>query len=132
MGLTHLKKFNAAGISYARKSLSPPLEIEEVFGPGKQTACETVTVQSLKLVTNEGPVRFTKVEFYLLQNADEVLLGSPFTREIGFDILANIGRNQHELEGRDMVPSVPLSGAGGTLRRLHSIWQTVVSLFPNK
>ena len=85
LGRKHLGVFEKAGISYTTNNAAKPLTMKGAFGTATVSANQMVTLSALRLTTAEGPVEFKNIELYLLEEADEIILGLPFTDGVGFN-----------------------------------------------
>ena len=101
LGRKHLKEFAKARIPYTVKAAEKPLRMQGAFGSSSATTKEIVTLSTLRLQTSEGPVEFKNIRLYLHDEADEMILGLPFTDEVGFNVSTHLAKNHEALNGFD-------------------------------
>ena len=82
----HLRVFEKAGISFKTKNSATPFTVKGAFVTTTSSAKQIVTLSALRLATAEGRVEFKNIQLYLLEEADEIILGLPFTDGVGFNI----------------------------------------------
>ena len=85
LGRKHLRVFEKAGISYTTKNAATPFTMKGAFGTATDSSKQILTLYALRLTTAEGPVEFKNIQLYLLKEADEIILGLPFTDGAGFN-----------------------------------------------
>lgn len=108
IGEKHLQVFsNEAIVTFSKTNLDEPLTVCAAFGNGKNIAQHKVFIHRLVLLAHEGPVAFRNVEFLLLPEAHEMILGLPFTKEAEFDILDHLTSNQSAFQEMDMCETSP-------------------------
>lgn len=66
------------------ENAAAPWSLLGAFGSGSVTAKKVFLLSTLRITTKECPVEFTSVRLHLLERADELILGLPFTDGVGF------------------------------------------------
>ena len=72
------------------------------FGTATASAKQIVTLSALQLNTAEEPVEFKNIQLYLLEKADEIILGLPFTDEVSFEISSHLAEHKGKLSGLNL------------------------------
>ena len=111
--------FEKAGISYTTKNAATPLTMKGAFGTETVSAYQIVTLSALRLTTAEGPVEFKNIQLYLLEGADEIILGLPFTDGVGFNIKSHLAEHRTNLTGLNFSQIEEVQGVS-SVRRMHS------------
>ena len=101
LGNKHLRRFDEANQRYDRRPCQPQI-ISGALGHGTETAHERVIIRRLVLETGAGQLEVQNVHFFLVPNAPEMILGTPFTQEIGFDAPAWMISNYADINGMDL------------------------------
>ena len=89
------------------------------FGMETATAKQIFTLSALRLNTAEGPVEFQNIQLYLLEKADEIILGLPFTDGTGFNINSHFAEHKANLDGLKFDLNDGVQGVS-SVRRMHS------------
>ena len=89
------------------------------FGTATVSANQIVTLSALRLTTAEGPVEFKNIELYLLEEADEIILGLPFTDGVGFNFNSYLIEKRTNLNGLNFNQIEEVQGVS-SVKRIHS------------
>ena len=111
--------FEKAGITYSIKDAEAPFSMRGAFGTATATAKQIVTLSALRLYTAEGPVEFNNIQLYLLEKADEIILGLPFTDGVGFNINSHLAEHKADLDGLNFDLKDEVQGVS-SVRRIHT------------
>ena len=73
----------------------------------------------MRLTTAEGSVEFKNIQLYLLEEADEIILGLPFTNGVGFNTNSYLAEHRTNLNGLNFIQIEEVQGVS-SVRRMHS------------
>lgn len=113
--LKHLRRLEEASQRYEWNPC-PPKVIIAALGKETGTANECVTVRRLELEMAAGHLEVQNVHFFVVPGAPGMILGTRFTREIGFDPPAWVAAKYNELKGIN-INEYNLQPPKGTLPR---------------
>ena len=69
---------------------------------GTEMAHERVIIRRIVLETVAGQLEVQNLHVFLVTSAPKMILGAPFTREIGFDAPARMASNYDDINGMDL------------------------------
>lgn len=77
IGRRHLRKLHRASIPFTTSPLREPFIVAGAIETESLYAYETFPIHALHLKPSEGFMEFRCVDFYLLEDADDMILGLP-------------------------------------------------------
>lgn len=101
-GRKNIHELDKANISYKTSEASTSLSLKGCIGAETTQVTHTVRLKTLRLPTSEGPVEFNNFDLFIIEKDHEMILGLPFSKSIGFDIIKYLVNNYEALKGTDM------------------------------
>lgn len=113
------RRLDRAGQRYKLVPCPPQVTVGD-FVKGTSTAHERVVIRRIVLETASGHLEVQNVHFFLVPGSPEIILGTYFTQDIGFNAPAWLSDIFNEINGNNLEGPF-WQFPGGTLRWIRSM-----------